>query len=67
MERAPEERRVTRPKAARKLPADHRMNHLLTNFVGWLASVLLIVTATVLWGVAAVFVWIGGGPVSARN
>jgi hypothetical protein len=43
------------------------MNHLLTNFVGWLASVLLIVTATVLWGVAAVFVWIGGGPVSARN
>jgi hypothetical protein len=36
------------------------MNHVVTNFVGWLASLLLIATATVVWGIAALFVWISG-------
>jgi hypothetical protein len=36
------------------------MNHFLANFTGWLASLLFIATAAVLWGIAALVVWICG-------
>lgn len=46
------------------------MNQLVTSVVGWLASLLLIATATVLWGIAALLVWISGNgtaPTGARR
>jgi hypothetical protein len=43
------------------------MNHFVANFVGWLASLILIATATVLWGVAAMLVWISGNGASTGN
>jgi hypothetical protein len=36
------------------------MNQLVTNFVGWIASLLFIAAATVVWGIAALLVWISG-------
>jgi hypothetical protein len=36
------------------------MNHVVTNFVGWLASLLFVVTVTAVWGIAALCVWISG-------
>jgi hypothetical protein len=34
------------------------VNQLIGNFVGWLSSVLFIATATLLWCVAALLVWV---------
>jgi hypothetical protein len=36
------------------------MNQIVTGFVGWVAAALLITTATVLWGIAGLLVWISG-------
>jgi len=36
------------------------MNQLVANFIGWLALLLLIVIASVFWGIAALLVWISG-------
>ena len=36
------------------------MNQFLAHFIGWVASLLLIAAATVLWGTAALVVWISG-------
>ncbi len=45
-----------------------RMNHLVANFVGWLASALFVATVTVVWGVAAALVWItGNGSLAERH
>lgn len=43
------------------------MNQLVANFVGWLASLLFITAASVLWGFAAMLVWLSGnGTMPAR-
>jgi hypothetical protein len=36
------------------------MNQLVANFVGWLAALLFIAVATVLWCIAALVVWLSG-------
>jgi hypothetical protein len=36
------------------------MNPLVGNFVARLASVLLVATATIVWGIASLLVWISG-------
>ena len=48
------------PERGTKAASRCRMNHFVANFTGWLASLLLIATATVLWGIAALIVWISG-------
>ena len=39
---------------------DRRMKQLLPAFAGWLASVIFIATATVLWGGALLIVFLSG-------
>jgi hypothetical protein len=36
------------------------MNQLVGKSIGWLASLLLVTTATVVWGIASLVVWISG-------
>ena len=44
------------------------MKQLVANFVGWLASLLLITAATVLWGATALCVWLSGnGTLAGRS
>lgn len=43
-----------------KLAHHFCMNQIVTSFVGWLAWLLLLTTATVLWGIAALLVWMSG-------
>ena len=43
------------------------MNQLFSKVVGWLASLLFVATATVLWGIAASLVWVTGNGTLANN
>ena len=43
------------------------MKDLLANFVGWLASLAFVVVATILWGAAALFVWLSGNGTLAER
>jgi len=43
---------------ARKLRSQCSVNQFIGNLVGWLSSVLFIATATLLWCVAALLVWV---------
>ena len=43
------------------------MNQFIANFVGWLASLLLITIATILWGGTALLVWISGNTTLPRR
>jgi hypothetical protein len=36
------------------------MKQFIADFVGWMASLLLVATATTLWAIAALLVWITG-------